>query len=110
MAERMRAMTKVAVVGGGIAGLTAALRLRERGFEVKVFERRTYLGGKLGAHRHRYFRVKVTPAELKDIQTRFEPPARAATRRAPPTLPEKIKRELEDAFEQWDDRVHPFPD
>jgi len=48
MAQKIR----VVVIGGGIAGLTAALRLAERGFEVHVLEQRVYLGGKLGAHRH----------------------------------------------------------
>jgi hypothetical protein len=43
----------VAVVGGGISGLTAALRLTQRGYDVTVFEQHVYLGGKLGAHRHR---------------------------------------------------------
>jgi hypothetical protein len=41
---------RVAVVGAGIAGLTAALRLAQRGYKVKVFEARDYIGGKLGAH------------------------------------------------------------
>lgn len=36
---------KVAIFGGGIAGLTAALELAERGFAVTVYERRQ-LGGK----------------------------------------------------------------
>jgi uncharacterized protein with NAD-binding domain and iron-sulfur cluster len=40
MAER------VAVLGGGVAGLTAAHELAERGFEVAVYEARDRLGGK----------------------------------------------------------------
>lgn len=39
----------IAVVGGGLAGLAAALRLRERGLEVTVFESAQRLGGKAGA-------------------------------------------------------------
>jgi len=37
---------KVIIIGGGVAGLTAAHELIERDFEVHVFERREYLGGK----------------------------------------------------------------
>jgi predicted NAD/FAD-dependent oxidoreductase len=39
----------VTVVGGGIAGLSAALRLAERGYPVKVYERSARLGGNLGS-------------------------------------------------------------
>ncbi|MFI1971228.1 FAD-dependent oxidoreductase [Streptomyces cinnamoneus] len=36
----------VAVLGGGVAGLTAAHELAERGFHVSVYERKSALGGK----------------------------------------------------------------
>ncbi|WP_084532777.1 FAD-dependent oxidoreductase [Nocardia fusca] len=42
---RARTTARVAVLGGGVAGLTAAHELAERGFEVTVYERRA-LGGK----------------------------------------------------------------
>src|SRR5215210_676999 len=37
---------QVAVLGGGVAGLTAAHELSERGFDVTVYEARDRLGGK----------------------------------------------------------------
>src|SRR5215217_2824269 len=39
-------MTRVAILGGGVAGLTAAHELAERGFEVVVLEARDIPGGK----------------------------------------------------------------
>ncbi|HEV3229737.1 MAG TPA: FAD-dependent oxidoreductase [Solirubrobacteraceae bacterium] len=42
---RRRPRRRVAVIGGGVAGMTAAHELAERGFEVTVYERRA-LGGK----------------------------------------------------------------
>lgn len=39
---------RAAVIGGGIAGLAAATALAERGVEVDLFERETYLGGRVG--------------------------------------------------------------
>ncbi len=40
---------RVAVIGGGLAGVSAAIILAERGFQVELFERDNFLGGKLGS-------------------------------------------------------------
>lgn len=40
----------VTIVGGGIAGITAALKLGERGYDVTLYEDRPILGGNLAAH------------------------------------------------------------
>ncbi|HEY4044215.1 MAG TPA: FAD-dependent oxidoreductase [Rhodopila sp.] len=45
-------MAKVIIVGAGMAGLAAALRLLQRGFDVTLLEQDNFLGGKLGAHQH----------------------------------------------------------
>jgi len=42
-------MPKVTIVGAGIAGMSAALRLAERGYEVSIFERNSFVGGKFRA-------------------------------------------------------------
>jgi len=42
-------MPRVTVVGGGLAGLVAALRLRQGGFDVTVYEASARVGGKAGA-------------------------------------------------------------
>ncbi len=55
----------VTVVGGGIAGMTAALRLLERGFDVTLIEQNKFVGGKLGAHRHGKHDNEPTPAGMK---------------------------------------------
>lgn len=45
---------RVAVVGGGLAGMTSAILLAERGFQVTLLERNEHLGGKLGAWTHTF--------------------------------------------------------
>lgn len=40
-------MKTAIVIGAGIAGLASAVRLRNKGYEVQVFEHRSYAGGKL---------------------------------------------------------------
>ena len=39
--------SKAIIIGSGIAGLASALRLRKKGYEVRVFEANDYVGGKL---------------------------------------------------------------
>src|SRR5215813_13863261 len=43
---------RVAIAGAGIAGLTAALRLAQRGYKVTLYEANPFLGGNLSAHEH----------------------------------------------------------
>jgi phytoene dehydrogenase-like protein len=45
----MTEQPRVTIAGGGLAGLTAALRLAERGYRVKVYEQKQTLGGNLGS-------------------------------------------------------------
>lgn len=42
-------LPRVAVIGGGLAGMTAALELAEKGFRVTLYEKNSYWGGKLGS-------------------------------------------------------------
>ncbi len=44
-------MPEVIIVGAGLAGISAATRLIEQGFDVTLYEQNNFLGGKLGAHR-----------------------------------------------------------
>lgn len=47
--KEIETLKNVAVIGGGIAGISAAINLAERGFKVDLYEKNEYLGGKLGA-------------------------------------------------------------
>jgi isorenieratene synthase len=47
--ERFHGLHKVAVLGAGLAGFSAASLLAERGFQVTLFEKNSYLGGKVGS-------------------------------------------------------------
>ena len=50
---------RVAVVGGGIAGLQAALTASERGHDVTLFEKRDHLGGQLDFSDHISFKHHI---------------------------------------------------
>jgi squalene-associated FAD-dependent desaturase len=44
--------SRVAIVGGGLAGLAAGCALAESGFHVTLFERKPYLGGRASSYQH----------------------------------------------------------
>lgn len=81
---------RIAVVGGGIAGLTAATGLAERGVAVDVIEREHYLGGRVGGWTehdggadlamnrgfHAFFRQYYN---LRALLTRIDPELRMLT-------------------------------
>lgn len=71
-------MTNVTIVGAGIAGLTAALRLLQRGFQVTLLEQDAFVGGMLRActfddestgdrHEHSYHMLMNWYANLWDL-------------------------------------------
>ncbi len=59
-------MPRVVILGGGVAGLSAAHELAERGFEVVVLERRHRLGGKARS-------IQVPPTRLGPDPHRVHP-------------------------------------
>jgi zeta-carotene desaturase len=52
MASQTSQTLRVAIVGGGLAGLSAGCALAEAGFSVMLFERRPYLGGRASSYQH----------------------------------------------------------
>jgi len=52
MNQRPPQSSRVAVVGGGLAGLAAGCALASSGFHVTLFERRPYLGGRASSYEH----------------------------------------------------------
>lgn len=55
---------KVVVVGGGLAGISAAIRLARVGFKVQLFEKNSVLGGKMGEVTMNGFRFDTGPSLL----------------------------------------------
>lgn len=55
-------MKSCIVIGSGIAGIAAAIRLKAQGFEVDVFESNDYPGGKLHAFTQDGFRFDAGPS------------------------------------------------
>ncbi len=53
---------RVGIIGTGIGGLAAALRLAAQGYEVSVFEKNSFPGGKLGEIQQDGFRFDTGPS------------------------------------------------
>ena len=57
-------MKKVGIIGGGLGGLASACVLAARGYEVVVFERNEWLGGKAAVIESNGFRFDMGPTIL----------------------------------------------
>ena len=51
--EEKEPRLRVAVVGGGLAGLSTAVELLDAGHEVEVYEQRSFIGGKVASYKDR---------------------------------------------------------
>ena len=54
----MKKNLKVGIIGSGIGGLTASVKLAQKGFDVSVFEKNSFAGGKAGTINCNGFRKK----------------------------------------------------
>ena len=54
-------MKKIAVIGSGVAGLTAALRLQKDGYQVTIYEMRHEVGGKMNQIKGKGFTFDLGP-------------------------------------------------
>lgn len=55
-------MKKAVIIGSGIGGLATAIRMRVKGYEVHVFEKNSYIGGKLTVLESNGFRFDAGPS------------------------------------------------
>src|SRR5690606_41527852 len=57
-------MQQIVIIGAGMGGLAAALRLRARGFDITVLEKQPRPGGRSSVIEERGFRVDTGPTIL----------------------------------------------
>ena len=55
-------LKKVIIIGAGIAGIASSIRLRAKGFDVKVFESNSYPGGKISSFNLGDYRFDAGPS------------------------------------------------
>jgi len=61
---KMHSKKQIAIIGGGLGGLTAAIRLAHQGFRVQLFEKNENLGGKMNQWSSAGFRFDTGPSLL----------------------------------------------
>ncbi|WP_224925538.1 phytoene desaturase family protein [Bacillus pumilus] len=57
-------MKKVIIIGGGLGGLSAAIRLQSRGVQVTILEKEAALGGKLQRHQEAGYSFDLGPSTI----------------------------------------------
>ena len=75
MSHHPNHIKKAIVIGSGVAGLASAIRLAVKGFEVTVYERNAYPGGKLSHFQQDGFSFDAGPSlftQPKNIEALFE--------------------------------------
>lgn len=56
--------TKVVVIGGGLGGISAAIRMAQSGYEVSLFEQNEHIGGKVNRLETKGFGFDLGPSIL----------------------------------------------
>jgi len=78
--------TDVLIVGGGIAGLMAAIRAAELGAKVTVAEKSNTLRSGAGATGNDHFRCYIPAVHGPDVQSMVEASTNSRTGRAQPAF------------------------
>ena len=60
------------VIGAGVSGLAASVRMRNKGFKVILFEANSFPGGKLSSETEKGYRFEDYPYFLKIGSTLYE--------------------------------------
>ncbi|MBC7438752.1 MAG: NAD(P)-binding protein, partial [Flavobacterium sp.] len=60
--NQIRNHKKAIIIGSGIAGISSAIRLKMKGYEVQVYEKNSYPGGKLSSFKTGNYRFDAGPS------------------------------------------------
>lgn len=64
VSAREAGRTRVAVIGSGFGGLSVAIRLQAKGYQVKIFEKRDMAGGRAYVYREKGFTFDAGPTVI----------------------------------------------